>query len=71
MFLGIICKYAKFHRNRRGDSQTIIWSDTEWPISVLLIFIIIIIINFFWNCISQYYRQFSFMPSKIKVFVLS
>ena len=35
IFLGIICKCAKFHRNRRGDSQTIGWSDTEWPSCVL------------------------------------
>ena len=32
LFLGIICTCAKFHRNRRGDSQTIGWSDMEWPL---------------------------------------
>ena len=30
-FLGNLCTCAKFHRNRRGDSQTIGWSDTDWP----------------------------------------
>ena len=35
-FLGIICKCAKFNLNRRGDSQTIVWSDTEWPNSCFM-----------------------------------
>ena len=63
IFLGIICECAKFHQNRRGDSQTIGWSDTEWPIMKLIEYFGLIVKKIFYSLTFKHWHDSYFFTS--------